>query len=77
VILTFIFFLLLKVARANGICIMLPPTGKKIIYTGGIWRIVDGKVVERKSVHDMLGFLVQIGLIEYTEKVKKLIPKEK
>ena len=29
----------------------LSPTGKKITYTGvGIWRIVNGKVMERKTV---------------------------
>ena len=55
----------------------LAPTGKKITYTGiGIWRIVDGKIVERKSVRDMLDFLRQIGVIEITEKGKKLFPKE-
>jgi len=51
------------------------PTGKKITYTGvNIWRIVDGKVVERKTVRDMLDFLRQLGVIEPTEKVKKLFP---
>ena len=53
----------------------LPPTGKKITYSViNIWRIVDGKVTERKSVRDMLDFLKKIGLIEYTEKGKKLFP---
>ena len=53
--------------------ITLAPTGKKITYMGvGIWRIVDGKVVERKSVRDMLDFLKQLGVIEYTEKAKKV-----
>ena len=53
----------------------LAPTGKKITYTGlGIWRIVNGKVVERKSVRDMLDFFRQIGIIEPTEKAKKLFP---
>ena len=55
----------------------LPPTGKKIAYRGvGIWRIVDGKVVERKSVRDMLDFLRQLGIIEPTKKAKKLFPDE-
>ena len=55
--------------------ISLAPTGKKITYTGvGMWRIVDGKVVERKSVRDMLDFLRQLGVIEPIEKVKKLFP---
>ena len=55
--------------------IPLAPTGKKITYTGvGIWRIVDGKIVERKSIRDPLVFLTQLGLIEPTEKGKKLFP---
>ena len=59
----------------NFFGITFAPTGKKITYTGvGIWRIVDGKVVERKSVRDMLDFLRQLGVIEPTEKVKKLFP---
>jgi len=61
----------------NLLGITLAPTGKKVTYTGvGIWRIVDGKVVERKSVRDMLDFLKQLGVIEPTEKAKKLFPKD-
>jgi len=61
----------------NFLGVPLAPTGKKITYTGvGIWRIVDGKVVERKSVRDMLDFLQQLGVIEPTEKAKKLFPKD-
>jgi len=57
--------------------IPLTPTGKKITYTGvGIWRIIDGKVVERESVRDILDFLKQLGVIEYTEKAKKLFPQD-
>jgi predicted ester cyclase len=53
----------------------LAPTGKKITYTGvGIWRIVDGKIVERKAVRDMLDLLRQLGIIELTEKGRKLFP---
>jgi len=59
----------------NFFGIPLAPTSKKITYTGvGIWRIVDSKVVERKSVRDMLDFLRQLGVIEPTEKAKKLFP---
>jgi len=55
----------------------LAPTGKKITYTGVvIWRIVDGKVVEGWGVYDMLDFYKQLGVIEYTEKAKKLFPKD-
>ena len=57
--------------------ITFPPTGKKITYAGvGIWRIADGKVVERKSVRDMVDFLKQMGVIEPTEKAKKLFPRD-
>jgi len=55
--------------------ITLAPTGKKITFTAvWIYRIVDGKIVERKSVIDMLDFLKQLGVIEPTEKGKKLFP---
>jgi len=52
------------------------PTGKKSTETGVlIWRIVDGKIVEKESaVYDELDFLKQLGVIEYTEKGKKLFP---
>jgi len=54
----------------------LAPTGKKFTETGVlIWRIVDGKIVEKESaVYDELDFLKQLGVIEYTEKAKKLFP---
>ena len=35
-----------------------------------------GKVVERKLVRDMLDFYEQLGVIEYTEKAKKLFPEK-
>jgi predicted ester cyclase len=51
------------------------PTGKKMTYAGvNIWRVFDGKVVERKTVRDVLDFLRQLGVIEPTEKVKELFP---
>ena len=57
--------------------ITLAPTGKKITFTAvWIYRIVDGKVVERKSVVDMLVFLQQLGVIEPTEKAKILFPED-
>jgi len=59
----------------NFLGVTLAPTGKKITYTAvNVWRIVDGKIVERKSVRDLLAFLAQLGLIEPTEKGKKLFP---
>jgi len=55
----------------------IAPTGKKITFTGvRIWRIIDGKVVERTSVYDFLDFYKQIGAIKYTEKGKKLFPED-
>jgi len=56
----------------------LEPTGKKItIDIVDIFRIVDGKMVEHfKGVNDEMDFRKQLGLIEYTEKGKKLFPEE-
>jgi len=56
---------------------VLAPTGKKITLTCVvIYRIVDGKVVEKESIYDMLDFYKQLGVIEYTEKAKKLFPED-
>jgi len=53
----------------------LAPTGKKFTMTGvNFWRIIGGKVVEKGSVYDMMDFYKQLGVIEYTEKAKKLFP---
>lgn len=61
----------------NFLGVTFAPTDKKVIWTGvNIWRIVDGKVVERKSVRDLLVLLTHLGLIEPTEKGKKLFPQE-
>jgi steroid delta-isomerase-like uncharacterized protein len=55
----------------------IAPTGKKFTMTAfSIFRIVKGKVAERKSVYDMLDFCKQLGVIEYTEKAKKLFPED-
>jgi C-1 hydroxylase len=52
-----------------------PPSGKKISYNSvTIKRVVDGKMVEGWTVNDMLDFLKQLGMIEPTEKGKKLFP---
>jgi len=52
------------------------PTSKKIAWEAvNMWRIVNGKVVERKSIRDILAFLQQLGLIEPTEKGKVLFSK--
>jgi C-1 hydroxylase len=53
----------------------IAPTGKKITYPS-VWiiRIVDGKMVEREGVGNDLDYYKQLGVIEYTEKGKKLFP---
>jgi len=53
----------------------LAPTGKKITFSGvQIWRLVDGKVVSKDSIIDLSDALKQLGVIEYTEKAKALLP---
>ncbi len=52
----------------------IAPTGKKITFTAvQIWRLVDGKVVEKKSIGDLMGAFKQLGVIEYTEKAKQVL----
>jgi len=54
------------------------PTGKKItLYAITTWRIVDGKIVEKGSqVWNFLDMYKQLGIIEYTEKGKKIFPEQ-
>jgi len=55
----------------------LVPTGKKVTFRGvQIWRLVDGKVVSKDSILDLLDALKQLGVIEYTEKAKALLPSD-
>jgi len=55
----------------------LPATGKKITMNMVFFfRIVDGKLVETGELDDQLDFFNKLGLIEYTEKGKKLFSKE-
>jgi len=55
----------------------LAPTGNKFTETGVlIYRIVDGKIAEGWTVSDLLDFFKQLGVIEYTEKGKKLFPED-
>lgn len=55
----------------------LPPTGKKVeMEMVFIWRVVDGKLVEGREVDDSLNFMKQLGLIEYTQKGKKVFPED-
>ena len=55
---------------------VLAPTGKKITIRGVvIYRMVNGKLAEKEAaVYDFLDYYKQLGLIEYTEKGKKLFP---
>ena len=42
----------------------VPPTGKEVAFTGiQICRIVDGKVVEDWTELDMMGVMVQLGVV--------------
>jgi len=51
----------------------LAPTGKKFTEAFvDIFRMVNGKVAEEWHVSNELDFLKQLGVIEYTEKAKKL-----
>jgi len=53
----------------------LPPTGNKVkMEMVFIWRIENGKLIEGREVDDSLEFLQQLGVVEYTEKGKKLFP---
>jgi len=55
----------------------LAPTGKKTTWEAvSIYRIVDGKVAELLYAVAELSFLKQLGVIEYTEKAKKLFPED-
>ena len=51
----------------------IAPTGKKITTEMvDIFRIVKGKLVEYRDVNNNLDYFKKLGLIEYTEKGKKL-----
>ena len=52
---------------------ILPPTGEKVILNMVfIWRLENGQLVEGWEVDSDLGFLKQLGVIEFTEKGKLL-----
>ena len=52
---------------------ILPPTGEKVILNMVfIWRLESGQLVEGWEVDADLGFLKQLGVIEFTEKGKPL-----
>ena len=55
----------------------IAPTGKKITTTAiDIYRIVNGKLAEYWNVTDKLSLLEPQGIVEYTEKGKKLFPQD-
>jgi len=60
----------------SGKRITLAPTGKKLTIAGSlIFRMVDGRIAEKTSaVYDWMDFYKQLGIIEYTEKGKKIFP---
>jgi len=48
--------------------IRVAPSGKKTKFTYvGIYRIVDGKIAERRSIHAAVEFYKDIGVIEHKE----------
>ena len=55
----------------------LAPTGKKVEWTGvNFWRILEGKVIEKGSIYDMLDTLKQLGAIKYTDKANGFLPED-
>ena len=55
----------------------ITPTGNKITATAvDIYRIVNGKLAEYWTVTDKLALLKPQGVVEYTEKGKKLFPED-
>ena len=64
-------------ATHTGEYLGFAPTGKKVtIEMVDIYRIVNGKHIEGRFVVDQLAFLKELGVIEYTEKGKKLFPED-
>lgn len=62
-------------ATHRGEYLGLAPTGKKITWEAfDIWRVVKGKVVELRHAAVDMDFYRQLGVIEYTEKGKRLFP---
>jgi predicted ester cyclase len=66
------------IATHTGEFLGVAPTGKKITLYGIVtWRIVDGKIVEKgPQVWDFMDIYKQLGIIEYTEKGRKLFPEQ-
>ena len=48
----------------QGELLGIPPTGKQVELSGiSIYRIADGKVLEKRGEEDALGFMRQLGVI--------------
>jgi len=48
----------------TGDLLGIPPTGKSLEMAGiAIYRIADGKIVERWAEHDLFGLLQQLGVV--------------
>jgi steroid delta-isomerase-like uncharacterized protein len=73
-----VWLLLTYTGTHKGEWLGLAPTGKKIKCRAiDLYRIVNGKIVEGRRVPTPdYAFNKQLGLIEYTEKGKKLFPEE-
>ena len=53
--------------------VALPPTGRKVsLPMVFIWRIADGRLTEGWEVDSDLDFLRKLGVVEYTEKGRKI-----
>ena len=73
-----VWVLLAAAGTHTGEFMGLAPTGKKItIRTIDIYRIANGKIVWGRRVPTPdLAFFKQLGVVEYTEKGKKLFPED-
>ncbi len=55
----------------------IAPTGKKVTTEMvDIFRIANGKLIEYRDVNNNFDFFKKLGIIEITEKGKKLFPEE-
>lgn len=55
----------------------IAPTGKTVTTEMvDIFRVENGKLVEYRDVNNNVDFLEKLGLIEYTEQGKQLLPQE-
>ena len=55
----------------------LPPTGNRIVSKAvDMYRVKDGKLVEYWNVTDNAPIYIGVGAVEFTEKGKRLMPKD-